>query len=380
MREEQDQHRVNAAIALGNSKEPRAVDVLVETLEDKSAKVREVSAIALGRIKNERALEPLGRALQDSDSDVRSAAVRSLERLGGEQAAIFIIGALEDSHQEIRREAIKALERIGTIQAVVPLADLLRSRDASLHREVIQALGTIGDARAVEMLIEMLQDLDDWVRYEAVKSLGKIGDIRAVKPLAQMLLNESLEMRKAVLTSLRQIGNVNEPLPDLISAVVEHKNSERRYAAARALGMVGEEQAVAPLVRALCDTMPVKRAAACSLMRIGSSSTKSLIKEIHNSDDDYVRFLIARILGQIGDKRIVELLIALLGDESADVCSAAIWSLRTIGDVRAIPYLERLAREDTRKTWCGSEVAKMAQQAVQRIASQQDHGLQSQIG
>ena len=63
----------------------------------------------------------------------------------------------------------------------------------------------------------------------------------------------------------------------------------------------------------------------------------------------------------------MELLIATLEDESADVVWQASDALGMIGDTRAIPHLERVAREDARKTRYGGAIADIARNAIEQI-------------
>ena len=66
------------AQALGTIKSEKAVNPLIERLEDEDADVRSAVARALGAIKNEKAVDPLIERLEDEDADVRSAALSGL--------------------------------------------------------------------------------------------------------------------------------------------------------------------------------------------------------------------------------------------------------------------------------------------------------------
>jgi len=62
----------------------------------------------------------------------------------------------------------------------------------------------------------------------------------------------------------------------------------------------------------------------------------------------------------------VEPLIHALSDPDAKVRREAAWALGVIGDVRALPELERVAQEDTGETLWGS-VVEAAREAAERI-------------
>ena len=78
-----------------------------------------------------------------------------------------------------------------------------------------------------------------------------------------------------------------------------------RKAAAEALGQIGDTRAVEPLVAALKDP-----------------------------DDHWLRYYAAEALGQIGNTRAVELLVAALKDETTQVREAAAGALGKIVDTR----------------------------------------------
>ncbi|MEK7679021.1 MAG: HEAT repeat domain-containing protein, partial [Deltaproteobacteria bacterium] len=62
--------RQNAAEALGELKDPRAVLPLIEALKDGNGGVRQSAAWALGKLKDPRAVLPLLEALKDPNADV----------------------------------------------------------------------------------------------------------------------------------------------------------------------------------------------------------------------------------------------------------------------------------------------------------------------
>ena len=76
--------RINAAFALGEMGDPRAVGPLVVSLEDENPYVRIAVANALGEIKDSRALEPLIGSLHDENRDVRLSIMLALWKITGQ--------------------------------------------------------------------------------------------------------------------------------------------------------------------------------------------------------------------------------------------------------------------------------------------------------
>ncbi|MDI9633292.1 MAG: HEAT repeat domain-containing protein [Methanolinea sp.] len=127
----------------------------------------------------------------------------------------------------------------------------------------------------------------------------------------------------------------------LLSAL-GHPDPAVQYAAAEALGELGEPSAVPALVEALAgDRHPgVRWEAAEALARIGAPAVDALVGILHHPDED-VRWKAAIALGEIGDERAIPPLIELLGDPDRFVQSRAAYALGEFGR-RATPLL-RLA-------------------------------------
>jgi HEAT repeat protein len=167
---------------------------------------------------------------------------------------------------------------------------------------------------------------------EATKALGQIGDTRAVEPLIAALPT------KSAAEALNQLGW--EPGRDEVGArywmakgdwekcvaigapAVEPLIGELQYGgwqAAEVLGQIGDTRAVEPLIAALKD------------------------------EDSFVRWQAAEALGQIGDTRAVEPLIAALKDESKQVRGPAAEALRRIGDARTVESLIAALKDESKQ-------------------------------
>ncbi len=130
----------------------------------------------------------------------RSEAAAKLGESGDPRAVEPLIDLLQDRNISVLREAVLALGKIGHASAVEPLLELVDHKYRSVRRSVAMALGGIGDVRAVEPLLDMLKDRNVPVRVAAAQALGEIGDTRAVVPLESILDDNGAgdEARKAV--------------------------------------------------------------------------------------------------------------------------------------------------------------------------------------
>jgi HEAT repeat protein len=166
------------------------------------------------------------------------------------------------------------------------------------------------------------------VRQAAATALGQIGDLSAVGPLLTALKGDNTDVLKAAAQSLGQIGDVRavEPLLD----VSAYRQSDTRQVAERALAQIGSV-AVGPLLEALKNSAGERQqAAARVLVQIKDPQLVDwLIDALKQPSDDRLTF--ARMLGEIGDARAVEPLVATLGDNDLWLRQTAAEALSQLG-------------------------------------------------
>lgn len=202
------EERHTAASVLGDLKDARALEPLVERLCDDAWNVRRVAAGALGQIGDARAVNPLVERLSDDQWSVRRAAAGALGEIGNARAVKPLTECLADYYGDVRRSAGQALEKIDTDwesspearAAMTVLVERLSDDAWNVRRAAGQALEKIDadwqssmETRvAVPMLIERLADDDREVQEAAAHVLGQIGDTRALKPLIERLADTGL--------------------------------------------------------------------------------------------------------------------------------------------------------------------------------------------
>lgn len=223
------------------------------------------AAEALGEIGDERAVEPLVEAATIDTLDLRGFSVEvgdwaknreaiagALHKIGGSQAVDLLAAKIKT---RARSEAAWLLGELRDARAVQPLVEVL-SGGFGPWSEVITALGKIGDARAVEPLLKAARRANterswgDWSR--AIEALGLIGDPRAAGPLVAIAGRDA-----AVIRALKQMGAL-EALGDPDSFITTLRSSSypepERRAAIAALQESRDPRAVEALVEvALTD-------------------------------------------------------------------------------------------------------------------------------
>jgi HEAT repeat protein len=158
----------------------------------------------------------------------------------------------------------------------------------------------------VEGLFEALAWRKDGdVRVEAVWALGRIGDERSVEPLLKAAEDEEVPVRIAVLMVLGKIGDVR--VDGTLLACLKHRDWRIRLAAARGLGERRGSLYVEALVELLNDREEqVREGVAETPKQIGdANNVRSLITALTGSEPR-ARYL---NMGKLGDERPVGPLI-----------------------------------------------------------------------
>ena len=132
-------------------------------------------------------------------------------RLRAESAAPRLVEILSDPSWEVRQSAAAALGRIRAAEAVDPLIVCLSDKVASVRRNAATALGRIGEpARpAAPKLIELLSSPTELrqAKVAAARALGRIGDENALQPILKLLDPKSPDLAKAAAQALGDLGS-----------------------------------------------------------------------------------------------------------------------------------------------------------------------------
>ena len=165
----------------------RNIEGLIKALEyraferkkwEAAAAVRENAAIALGEIGDIRAVKPLIKALAELQYGSHSIDYRARDalcKIGKPSVDSLIIALGCDPDEKVRYHAAKCLGKICDNSAVEPLINaLLYDKSHSVRYHAAEALGNIGDMRAFIPLKKAVSDRDSLVHDWAEWALNKL--------------------------------------------------------------------------------------------------------------------------------------------------------------------------------------------------------------
>jgi len=200
----------------------------------------------------------------------------------------------------------------------------------------------------IASLARLLEHKDPVVQYEAAEALGNIGDERAVGPLINALKRH--EFSGVRWKAAEALSKIGNPAVEALVATLQYPDDDVRWKAAIALGEIGNPDAVEPLIRLLSDEDRfVRSRAAQALSMIGEPAVPSLMHALRMAEPG-MRWGAALALGKIKNPLAVEPLILTLADEQMMVRAEAAAALAAIGTPALGPLLVFLksAKGETR--------------------------------
>ena len=201
--------RVEAARALGQIGDLRAIEPLIAAIEDRDPEVRVQAVAAVRNLQDPRVPEVLLYALDDDHWPVRAVAVRCLGSFRDPDFFGTLVTALAtDESPNVRARAAEALAGLNDLRATEPLIATLRDKNPYVRWHTAKALGDLKDPRAVEPLIAALSDEDHITKRSVIAALGELKDTRAVEPLIALLEDENDVIRMEAREALQDITGV----------------------------------------------------------------------------------------------------------------------------------------------------------------------------
>lgn len=385
--------RMQAALALGEHRDARAVPELLTALGDEDVNVRYHAIEALGKLRATEAADSLADVADSRDFFLGFPALDALKQIGDARVVPRVVPLLED--ELLREAAAELLGELGDEESVAPLAALLNTPNAptraaaralaalhdryerlygegsyvaELSRGLINPTGAqnlleelekpghkelrplalvVGwlEGAAVERALTRLLGKSD-VRGEVLEALVRHGpDVADL--LIEQLESEDLEIRKAAAVALGRIGDARA-VPALIEALED--DAELVIAAADALAKIGDPRAFEPLLARVGDaSAAVRQSVVGALNSLGSPEMPARVLPLLSDADPNVRESAVKIAGYFGYRECTDLLLERCLDEDERVRRAAVEHLPYLEDERATPALVRALRHDTPK-------------------------------
>ena len=352
-----------ALSALGASRNPEALPVLVRKTREGGSRPKEKALLALSELLHSQpALEPapaeLGAGeiiplLQNPKDLIRLAAIRVLSRIRAPEVLEILFPLLASENEEERSLARAAISRLG----VDPLQSLIRRYPKLKEEErsrLIELLGNFDsqgsppfDSQREKLIRSVLVSpgAGGKEKIEAALAAGRLGLAGLVPELTHLLEEIESELSAAALSALRLISENNKKLvvKEILCRLQDGSECVQRNSIIL-MGEIQAREALGQVVLALKAESPtVREAAAIALAELRSPAAEANLILSLADEDPRVRVAAARALGQLGQEKSIEPLLHALKDEDLWARTSVVEALGRIGprDLRVIQALSR---------------------------------------
>ena len=253
--------------------------------------------------------------------------------------------------------AIEIVGKLKIKESVKPLEKILLTHKSFMSKiKAAQSLEEIGDRKAIPSLIKALNDSDDAVREDVALALGGFGGEEVAAELKKAFEKESSNRVKGFIVQSIGYTKDQEQVDWLIDIL--QKDEEKRIYAAIALGELGNEKAIEPLLFFLNDKNSKKELLERIVLALGNIGkpneqvVNSLIAilKIDNVDYRNLKLNTIKALGQISAKRAVPPLLDIYKKSGRVEQYEVIEAFGKIGDESVVePLLEIWRRDESNK-------------------------------
>jgi HEAT repeat protein len=164
--------------------------VLREGLAHSDSRLRHAAAYLLGHRKDPRAVPILDEAIDEANTQWQLRAIQALTVLKDEHSGRPLIKALAKDRNVLHQAANRALQELDK-EAATAYVEALNHPDRHIRWHAARGLGQIGDARCVDVLVEGLYDDNPSVRWATARALANL-DQQAVPAILNVLIQHTL--------------------------------------------------------------------------------------------------------------------------------------------------------------------------------------------
>jgi HEAT repeat protein len=333
--------RVYGCEVLQGLKNPLSLPHLVEAARDENENVKNAAVVALGEFDDPAAVDVLLDVLEQEEW-VAFSAIYSLARIGNRRAAPALMDVFKNRGEELSLAACEALMRFGDDRIVDEIVEFIGSLEADKKRTFVRIVMEHGDGRIFGRLTglmgeALLQQLLDYIGHEKRVSL-KIIDLLAYFKCADSAL-ALLDMLKEMEPDADEYGHILDLFMELrevwVPDIGRYLSVEGyRLPVIRACGAEGCHVDSGLLLGVFRSSpLAAKREIMKQLGRITNGNGNDIIREAMRDADGHIQAEAVAIAGSLPMRELTADVLRLAKSGYADV------------RVRALIALIRLDRE-----------------------------------
>jgi hypothetical protein len=256
-----------------------------------------------------------------------------VERMREQGDVAGLIRTLDHPNAGIRYQVADALGTLHNAAAGERLAQALKDPDCGVRWKAAEALGKLGES-ALPLLFRALHDPSPDVRWRAALALGDTGKVEVLPALVGALADPDRYVQGRAILGLAGFGEIAR---NSLTRAVQAEDPHAQAGAIRALGLQGDPGLL--VIFSILQERPVDIMLLSPLEEafydLGARSIPPLKRFLENADPA-LRALACRVLGRLGDTKLLDTLIGVRDRDESE-------SVRNDADI-AVLRLEAIAR------------------------------------
>lgn len=239
-------------------------------------------------------------ALGDNKSLVRFAGAMAAGTLKLETARSALVGLAEDRDPNVRVAVRYALHKLGDTSRSHDLEQYSISNDHVVRRNTVMALGLLGEKSATRLLFPMQKDVDSSVRLAVAEAMWRLGEDEGLKSCVAACVSQFPDDQ--IIGTLGLAAPRDKRIRPYLRGKLTTQYDEVNLAAARALGMIGEDLGYGVALKGARANDPRQRAlAALAFGEIGRSDSQPVLAGMLKDSEEQVRIAAAMAMLQLKD-------------------------------------------------------------------------------
>ncbi len=353
--------------ALSNLSLEQAFELLETTLKVGDESWRVKTPFALGRL-----ILPLRRIvdLENSDLNFSQKEINRIRSLIDRLLSLLIECLESDKNESVKAEAARVLGFCREINVIPPLLAAFSSKSVMVRIKSAEALGHLGIKQYGNFfLLKNIEEKDKFL-FKVVIDSGFTLDVGqdAFSLLLNALKGEQVKVQSTICIALGLIGDDRAVQP--LIEMLQNDDIEVRENAVTALGLIGHPAAVNSLLNSLSnDEKEIKIKVIVALDRVKSNLAIAPLSQIISDNQNDIEIIIRAVeaLWHIGTAEAIEPLMIALNNPNPDVRYVAVLALSQLGDLQVFPMLQFLRTNDKSKTSKGMSISQAAENAINSI-------------
>jgi HEAT repeat protein len=287
----------------------------------------------------------LQRGLKEQDLFERCYAASALAEGGENEALQMLANTFQtDPDLSVKMAVADGLGEDGDRKAVAILGHLYYHGEMLDRRFIVNALAAATDPSAITVLSDAARQKDPTLRAGAIKALGRVGNRQAVPLLKLALAKGGVFDRVTAAEALLLLGD-SSGVPLLQATLNDHSEGNARAMAAVALGYAHDPVSLQMLRRALTDeNIDVRLGAAAALTHYNDAGGVAYLRGAIHDQDQVTRRHAAQLFDDMAFDAGRPILVEALSSSDSDVQLAAVKTLGTAGGDREVELLGSLLR------------------------------------